>query len=70
MKSFEVGKTYRVNMGGRITVTKRTAQYVTFTGNYEGRKKVSCDLFKSEYIMVGRIPKTSLKGMCFALYTA
>lgn len=69
MKTFEVGRTYKVNMGGHITVTKRTAQYITFAGNYTGRKKVSCDLFRSEYIMVGSIPGTSLKGMCFALHT-
>lgn len=68
MKSFEVGKSYNVNMGGYITVTSRTAQYITSTGSYVGRRKVFCDLFNSEHIMVGRIPKTSLRGMCFALH--
>ena len=66
MKSFEVGKTYRVNMGGHITVTSRTNLYITFTGSYQGRKKVQCGILNGEYIMVGKIPGTTLRGMCFA----
>lgn len=40
MKKFEEGKWYKVASGGLIHVEKRTPQYITFTGNYSGRKKV------------------------------
>lgn len=37
MKRFEVGKTYQVNGGGTITITKRTRCFITFTGSFSGR---------------------------------
>lgn len=40
MKQFEVGKTYSVQGGGLVTVTGRTEQFVTFCGDFSGRKKV------------------------------
>ena len=38
MKTFEVGKKYRVNGGGVITITKRTKCFVNFEGDFSGRK--------------------------------
>ena len=42
IKAFESGRTYRVNDTDRtlVTVTKRTACYVTITGDYSGRYRV------------------------------
>ena len=40
MKRFRTGESYRVNGGGTITITKRTSQYVTYTGDYSGKKKI------------------------------
>ena len=34
---FEVGKTYDVNGGGTVTVTRRTRCYVTVSGPFAGR---------------------------------
>ena len=43
MKKFEVGKVYRVNNGDMIRVIKRTACYISYTGDRTGRSKVySC----------------------------
>ena len=38
MKAFEVGKRYGVAGGGSITITKRTKCFVTFEGDFSGRK--------------------------------
>lgn len=40
MKRFEAGYSYYTAGGKVITVTKRTEHYITFTGDYTGRKKV------------------------------
>ena len=40
MERFEEGKTYRVNGGGKITITKRTKYFITFKGDFEGKKKI------------------------------
>jgi len=40
MKKFEVGKAYMVNGGGIITVTKRTACFISYTGDRTGRSRV------------------------------
>lgn len=40
MKRFRTGESYRVNGGGTITITKRTSQYVAYTGDYSGKKKI------------------------------
>jgi hypothetical protein len=39
MKRFETGKTYSVQGGGLVTVTGRTKNFVTFSGDFSGRKK-------------------------------
>ncbi len=41
MKRFEAGVSYYTAGGKVITVTKRTEHYITFTGDYTGRKKVA-----------------------------
>ena len=40
MKQFEVGKAYKVNGPGTVTVIKRTANYITFDGDYSGRRQI------------------------------
>ena len=69
MKRFEVGKTYKVNGFGFIKVTKRTKHYLTFSGDYKGRKKIADEnLFDlGEHVLVD-YPDTSLKLklFCFA----
>lgn len=37
---FEVGQTYTVTGGKQITVTKRTAKYISYTGDFTGRSMV------------------------------
>ena len=39
MKLFEVGKEYKVNGPGSIRIVKRSAHYVTFEGEFSGRKQ-------------------------------
>lgn len=67
MKKFETGKSYHVNGGGLITVTKRTDCYITFAGSFTGRRKIISDnLFGlGENILIpSRYP--GLKYFCFA----
>ncbi len=56
MKCFEIGKTYSVNGGGKIAITKKSACYVSFCGDYAGRKKIlNHDLFGlGEAILIDR----------------
>ena len=52
---FEQGKTYKVYDKGTITIQKRTKHYVTFTGDFSGRKKIDRGgiLFgNNEYILI------------------
>lgn len=43
MKKFEVGKVYRINNGDMIRIIKRTACFISYTGDRTGRSKVySC----------------------------
>ena len=65
MKSFEVGKTYLVNGGGAIRVIKRTSCYITFDGDFCGKRKICRDnLFGlGEHIL---IPGKHIEYFCFA----
>ena len=72
MQQFEEGKTYNVNGGGKITVTRRTSQFVFFTGTTRdgetrGRKKIYPDnLFGlGENILIPSL-YPGLKYFCFA----
>ena len=71
MRKFEEGKTYEVNGGGSITVTKRTAKYIEFTGDFTGRRKVIEDnLFGlGENILIPSDYKV-MKYFCFAGHEA
>lgn len=40
MERFEAGVSYYTMGGRKVTVTKRTAHYITFTGDYSGRALV------------------------------
>lgn len=66
MKRFEVGKTYSVQGGGFITVTRRTKAFVTFSGDFSGRKKVypACLVGLGEYLVITR--PDGCKVLCFA----
>lgn len=47
MKQFETGKVYKVNGPGYIRILRRTDHYITFTGDYTGRRKIAAhDWFK------------------------
>lgn len=41
MKTFEEGKRYEVAGGGEILIEKRTHCFITFSGDFTGRKKVA-----------------------------
>lgn len=43
MKRFEAGKRYAVNGGGTITVTRRTEHFITFEGDFAGKRKIIAD---------------------------
>ena len=63
MRMFEVGKTYRVNGGGVVTVTKRTEKYVDLIGRFNGRRMIyDSNMFNlGELIMLpSGIPHTRL----------
>ena len=66
MKQFEVGKTYSVQGGGLVTVTGRTEQFVTFSGDFSGRKKVypAGLLGLGEHFIITR--PDGCKVLCFA----
>ena len=51
---FEEGKTYKVYDKGTITIQKRTKSYVTFSGDFSGKKMVTRDaLFQGkEYFQI------------------
>lgn len=68
MKKFEVGKTYKVNGAGSIHVDKRTECYITFSGDYTGRKKIyPADLFGlGENILLNIPGLKQHKYFCFA----
>lgn len=70
LKMFEIGKTYVAAGGyGSITITGRTKQFITFTGDWNGRKKVINDTlakgFGAEYVLLPcyEIWKSSLKNL-------
>ena len=69
MKRFEVGKTYQVNGGGTITITKRTRCFITFTGSFSGRM-MPYAMFENGLFGLGEhiwIRKNSyMKVHCFA----
>lgn len=68
MKRFEVGTSYNVSGGGIITITKRTARYITYTGDFSGRRLIdNGDLFSlGEYVL---IPVDGLQRFCFASFS-
>lgn len=41
MKAFEEGKRYGVAGGGEILIEKRTPCFITFSGDFTGKKKVA-----------------------------
>lgn len=51
---FETGKSYKVYDKGFVKIESRTACYVTFTGDWQGRKQIRQDgLFRgNEYILI------------------
>lgn len=51
MKKFEIGKTYRSAGGYYVTVVKRSAHYVTLTGDFTGRKMIA-EFNDSERVIV------------------
>lgn len=71
MKQFEIGKTYRlhgVTVKRSITVVKRTKNYVTVSGAYNGRLLVRSGCFGDfELLLVPICVKCDLKIMCFAI---
>ena len=71
MKQFEIGKRYQVNGGGTITVLKRTAKYIVFTGDYSGKRSISSDnLFNlGENILIPS-DYSGMKYFCFAGHEA
>lgn len=68
MKSFEEGKTYYVNGPGQILVEKVTEHFITFSGDFSGRKKIYKDnLFGlGENILIDHPTCRQLKYFCFA----
>ena len=68
MKSFEAGKEYYINGPGRILVEKVTKHFITFSGDFSGRKKIDrCNLFGlGEFIMIDCPQCPQLKYFCFA----
>ena len=66
MKRFEVGKAYSVQGGGLVTVTGRTKAFVTFSGDFSGRKKVypAGLLGLGEHLVIVR--PDGCKVFCFA----
>lgn len=70
MKAFEKGKSYHVNGGGIITVTKVTKEFVTFDGDFHGKRRIN-RCFENGLFGLGEhilIPSQypSLKYFCFA----
>lgn len=66
MKQFETGKTYSVQGGGLVTVTGRTKNFVTFSGDFTGKKKVypAGLLGLGEHLVIVR--PDGCKVLCFA----
>lgn len=69
MKRFELGKTYSVQGGGLVTVTGMTKAFVTFSGDFSGRKKVYAAfdnglLGLGEHLVITR--PDGCKVLCFA----
>lgn len=66
MKRFEVGKNYSVQGGGLVTVTKRTKNFVTFSGDFTRKKKVypAGLVGLGEHIVITR--PDGWKVLCFA----
>ena len=58
---FESGKSYSLNTSKnyRIHIERRTDHYVTFTGDFAGKKKIYHGLSNSEYIWI----PSEIKGM-------
>lgn len=71
MKKFETGKTYMVNGGGFITVTKRTEHFITFCGSYAGRRKIiAADMFGLGENILIPTEYAGFKRFCFAGHEA
>lgn len=71
MQRFEENKKYRVNGGGEITVNRRTANYIEYTGDFTGKRKIITDnLFGlGENILIpSGFP--AVKYFCFAGHEA
>ena len=74
MFRFQEGKTYLINGGGRVTITKRTAHYVVIDGtnrsgmHVTGRKKIYEDnLFGlGEHINIESFWGPAMHYFCFA----
>lgn len=69
MKTFEVGKTYKLNGSGQIRIEKRTAHFVTFSGTFSGRKKIDPQsnlLGLGELILIENPDCKQFKYFCFA----
>lgn len=67
MKVFEIGKEYKVNGPGCIRIEKRTKHFVTFSGDYSGRKKLDSGLFgMGEYFMIPTPDCKNFQYFCFA----
>lgn len=66
MKQFTEGKSYAVNGGGTITVTKRTRYYVTFTGDFQGKREIIDDdlMGLGECILLPKCGR--IQTFCFA----
>ena len=69
MKTFEEGKTYKVNGPGCIRIEKRTDHYITFSGDFSGRKKIhDNNLFGLGEDIVIDTPYKGCKYLCFAAH--
>ena len=43
MEKFQEGKKYRVNGGGVIKIIRRTRNFITFCGDFSGRRRICED---------------------------
>lgn len=67
MKRFEAGSAYKVNGGGTITVTRRTDHFITFEGDFAGKRRIiKDDLFGLGENILIPTPHTGFKLFCFA----
>lgn len=63
---FEVGKTYRVNGGGQIRITKRTKKFVSFDGDFTGRKMIDLSFLSESIWIQKKSGSTTITVPCFA----